>query len=129
MALSAFLAMRHSNKQLVLLTGVTSGFDLLAEPQKRCHINRKLFLMILIKRICNAEGAFLDVYNGNPGSVYDALEHQCTVRTFIHQIGTSCLEMEDPYLHHPVSIVTPFCQPLASKLTLTHREQNVPLKT
>lgn len=40
------------------------------EPQKKCYLNRKLFPSVLLQGICDAKGAFLDVYIGNPGSVH-----------------------------------------------------------
>ncbi|XP_034564172.1 putative nuclease HARBI1 [Notolabrus celidotus] len=44
-----------------------------AEPQRKYYYNRKQFPSILLQGICNAKGAFVDVYIGNPGSVHDAL--------------------------------------------------------
>ena len=64
--------MRHS---AVLLVPSTGSIKILppAEPQKKCYINRKVFPSVILQDICDAKGAFLDVYIGNPGSVRDAL--------------------------------------------------------
>ncbi|KAL1268450.1 hypothetical protein QQF64_033813 [Cirrhinus molitorella] len=91
-----------------------------AEPQKKCYINRKLFPSIILQGICDAKGAFLDVYVGNPGSVHDALVLR---RSPIYQQALypppGYFLLGDggyPCLKHPVAIITPYRQPVASQV-------------
>uniref|UniRef100_G3PRM6 DDE Tnp4 domain-containing protein n=1 Tax=Gasterosteus aculeatus TaxID=69293 RepID=G3PRM6_GASAC len=81
-----------------------------AEPQKICYINRKLFPSVLLQGICDANGRFLDVYIGETGSVHDALMEALYPPPGYFLLGDGGY----PCLQHPVAIMTPYRQPLAS---------------
>ncbi|XP_054463368.1 putative nuclease HARBI1 [Anoplopoma fimbria] len=91
-----------------------------AEPQKKSYINRKLFPSVLLQGICDAKGAFLDVYIGNTGSVHDALVlRRCPMYKQALYPPAGYIILGDggyPCLQRPVAIMTPYRQPVASQV-------------
>lgn len=90
------------------------------EPHKRSYINRKPVPSIMLQDICDTRDTFLDVYNGNSGSVHDALVLQRSPKykqALYPPAGFSLLGDGHGYpcLQHPVAIMTPFYQPVSSK--------------
>ncbi|XP_029949288.1 protein ALP1-like [Salarias fasciatus] len=80
----------------------------------------KLFPSIILQGICDAKGRFIDVYVGNPGSVHDALVLR---RSPIYQQAlyppAGYFLLGDggyPCLQHPVAVMTPYRQPVASQV-------------
>ncbi|XP_016376726.1 putative nuclease HARBI1, partial [Sinocyclocheilus rhinocerous] len=69
---------------------------------------------------CDAKGTFKDVYTGNPGSVHDALilrrspmyQHALYPPAGYFLLGDGGY----PCLQHPIAIMTPYCQPVASQV-------------
>lgn len=89
------------------------------EPHKRSYI-KKLVPSIMLQDICDTRETFLDVYNGNSGSVHDALVLQRSPKykqALYPPAGFSLLGDGHGYpcLQHPVAIMTPFYQPVSSK--------------
>ncbi|KAK7886715.1 hypothetical protein WMY93_026336 [Mugilogobius chulae] len=85
--------------------------------QKQCYFNRKLFPSIVLQGVCDANNKFLDIYVGNVGSVHDAL----VLRRSPMYKGSlyppqGCFLLGDggyPCIQHPITIVTPYRQPVA----------------
>lgn len=90
-----------------------------AEPQKRFYINRKQFPSLILQGVCDAEGRFLDVFVGNVGSVHDSLvlrRSPLYKKALYPPEGFFLLgDGGYPCLRHPIAVMTPFRQPVASK--------------
>ncbi|XP_071388109.1 putative nuclease HARBI1 [Centroberyx affinis] len=91
-----------------------------AEPQKKCYINRKLFPSVVLQGVCDSKGKFLDTYIGNTGSVHDALVLRRSTmykESFYPPAGFFLLgDGGYPCLQHPVSLMTPYRQPVAGQV-------------
>ncbi|XP_032365442.1 putative nuclease HARBI1 [Etheostoma spectabile] len=91
-----------------------------AEPQKRCYINRKLFPSVILQGVCDSRGKFLDTYVGNTGSVHDALvlrRSPMYKESLYPPPGFFLLgDGGYPCLQHPVTIMTPYRQPVAGQV-------------
>ncbi|XP_035853757.1 putative nuclease HARBI1 [Sander lucioperca] len=91
-----------------------------AEPQKRCYINRKLFPSVIHQGVCDSRGKFLDTYVGNTGSVHDALvlrRSPMYKESLYPPAGFFLLgDGGYPCLQRPVTIITPYRQPVAGQV-------------
>ncbi|XP_048011390.1 putative nuclease HARBI1 [Megalobrama amblycephala] len=91
-----------------------------AEPQIFFYINRKLFPSIILQGTCDAKGAFIDVYTGNPGSAHDALvlrRSPMYQQALYPPAGYFLLgDGGYPCLQHPVAIMTPYRQPVEGQV-------------
>ncbi|CAJ1066229.1 putative nuclease HARBI1 [Xyrichtys novacula] len=91
-----------------------------AEPQKKSYINRKLFPSVVLQAVCDSSGKFLDTYVGNTSSVHDALVFQRSLmyKEYLYQPAGYVLLGDGGYpcLRHPVTIITPYRQPLAGDI-------------
>ncbi|KAG7489679.1 nuclease HARBI1 [Solea senegalensis] len=90
------------------------------DPQKRCYMNRKLFPSVILQGVCDAGGKFRDVYIGNPGSVHDSmvLRRSPMFRQALYPPAGYFLLGDGGYpcLQHPVAIMTPYRQPVATRV-------------
>lgn len=87
-----------------------------AKPQKKCNINHKVFPSVVLQGVCDSKGKFLDTYIGNTGSVHDALVLQRSPmykESLYPPAGFFLLgDREYPCLQHPVTLMTPYRQPV-----------------
>ncbi|XP_058468810.1 uncharacterized protein LOC131443306 [Solea solea] len=90
------------------------------DPQKRCYMNRKLFPSVILQGVCDAGVKFLDVYIGNPGLVHDSmvLRRSPMFRQALYPPAGYFLLGDGGYpcLQHPVAIMTPYRQPVATRV-------------
>ena len=103
--------------------------------QKQSYTNRKLFPSVVLQGVCDAGGTFLDVYIGNAGSVHDArvLRRSPMYQQALYPPAGYFLLGDGGYpcLEYPVGIITPYRQPVPSKIAMSfirpikHRPINV----
>lgn len=86
------------------------------EPDAQCYKNRKLFPSIQLQGVCDAQGRFLNVFVGFPGSVHDArvLKYSKMYREALYPPPGYFLLGDGGYpcLEQPITLITPFKQPV-----------------
>ncbi|XP_053192738.1 uncharacterized protein LOC128376912 [Scomber japonicus] len=105
------------------VVGAIDGCHVRVKPPAQdaaCYFNRKLFHSIQLQAMCDDVGKFLDVFVGYCGSVHDARVLRNSPIYYQQSYpppGYSILgDGGYPCLSHPISLITPFRQPVRSHL-------------
>lgn len=84
------------------------------------YINYKLFPSIHLQAVCDAQGRFLDIFVGYPGSVHDAkVLHNSPIFTRSLYPPPGYYLLADgayPCIQTPIGIITPFKTPLRGRI-------------